>query len=89
MPGLNFAFEGPNAGPARLFFIFYFIMTGLHAIHLTIGIILVAVMAIFAWRGRYGEGRYMPVEITGLYWHFIDVVWVFLYPLIYLVGHRG
>jgi cytochrome c oxidase subunit III len=88
VPGLNFAFEGANAGPVRLFFTLYFIMTGLHAVHLTIGIAIMAVLAVLAWRGRFGDGRYMPVEIAGLYWHFIDVVWVFLYPLIYLVGHR-
>jgi len=85
VPGLNFAYSGPDAGQVELFFILYFIMTGLHAFHLTVGIGLVAVIAFLAWRGRYTPEYYTPVELTGLYWHFVDVVWVFLFPLLYLV----
>ncbi len=70
---------------ARLFFVLYFFMTGLHAIHLIIGIILVGVIAALvgtSWFSGFGETQ---VEVTGLYWHFIDIVWVFLYPLLYLI----
>lgn len=59
---------------------------GLHALHLTLGIILVAVIAVIAWRERFTARYYTPVEVTGLYWHFVDIVWIFLYPLIYLVS---
>ena len=63
-------------------------MTGLHAIHVTVGIGILLVLALLAWRGKFSGGNYSQIEITGLYWHFIDIVWVFLFPLLYLVGHR-
>jgi cytochrome c oxidase subunit III len=85
VPGLNFAFSGPNPGHVEIFFILYFFMTGLHAFHLTVGIGLVAVIAFLAWRGRYTSEYHTPVELTGLYWHFVDVIWVFLFPLLYLI----
>lgn len=77
-----------SARHVKIFWILYFFLTGLHAIHLTIGICVVATVAFLAWRGRFTALHYTPVELTGLYWHFIDIVWVFLYPLIYLIGHR-
>lgn len=89
VPALNFTFAGPNAREVQLFFVFYFIMTGLHALHLTIGIVMMTLLAYFGWHGRFDGERYITIEIAGLYWHFVDVVWVFLYPLIYLVSHRG
>lgn len=85
IPGLNFAFEGTAPQQAQLFFVLYFTMTGLHALHLAIGIGVVGVMAIRAWGRSVSAGHYMPVELTGLYWHFVDVVWVFLFPLLYLI----
>jgi cytochrome c oxidase subunit 3 len=69
----------------ELFFLLYFLMTGLHAIHLTIGIGIVGVIALLAWRRHFTSPGYMPVEVTGLYWHFVDIVWVFLFPLLYLI----
>lgn len=72
---------------AELFFLLYFIMTGIHALHLTIGITIVAVVAFRVWRGHFSAESHNGIENTGLYWHFVDVVWVFLYPLLYLVGH--
>lgn len=63
---------------------FYFMMTGLHAVHMLIGIAVVSVIAILAWRRRLSF--HMPVEVTGLYWHLVDIVWVFLFPLLYLIG---
>lgn len=87
VPGLNF---DPARGPAvELFYFLYFVLTGLHAVHLTVGIVLVLVMARRAWRGAFSPAYYAPVEVTGLYWHFVDFVWIFLYPLIYLNGRSG
>ena len=63
-------------------------MTGLHAIHVTVGIAIMLVLALLAWLGKFAHGNHNAVEIAGLYWHFVDIVWVFLFPLLYLVGHR-
>jgi cytochrome c oxidase subunit 3 len=83
-----FSYEGEQPRQAALFFLLYFSMTGLHAVHLLIGLGLVMVVMIFAWRGRYSGDHYTPVELTGLYWHFVDVIWVFLFPLLYLIGRH-
>jgi cytochrome c oxidase subunit 3 len=72
----------------KLFFVFYFIMTMLHAIHMTAGMLVLATIAWFAHRKKFSAEYYNPVEIAGLYWHFVDIVWVFLFPALYLV-HRG
>jgi cytochrome c oxidase subunit 3 len=95
IPGLNFQVpekdrslveqEGLDPRKMELFFVLYFFMTGLHAIHLIIGIALVGVMARLSWRGWFSGGGATQIEVTGLYWHFIDIVWVFLYPLLYLI----
>jgi cytochrome c oxidase subunit 3 len=72
----------------KLFLAFYYIMTLLHALHLIIGIGIILVLMILAWRGRFTPTYYSPVEVGGLYWHFVDVIWIFLLPLLYLVGAR-
>jgi cytochrome c oxidase subunit III len=86
IPGL--AFHPPDESPqiTALFFGFYFVMTGLHAVHMLIGVALLAFLAFFAWRGRFSSANYLPVEMGGLYWHFVDVVWIFIFPLMYLIG---
>ena len=89
VPGLNFHWTEAEPQHAQLFFLFYFFMTGLHAIHLTIGIGIVGVVALLSWRRGYNAEYHTPVEITGLYWHLVDIVWVFLYPLLYLNGRHG
>jgi len=89
VPGLNFRETGPNAHAAELFYFLYFMLTGVHGLHVTIGIALVAVMAIRAWRGAFSSRYHTPVEVTGLYWHFVDIAWIVLFPLIYLVGRSG
>jgi cytochrome c oxidase subunit 3 len=92
VPGPRFAWPGgpPLARPAELFFTLYFVMTGLHAVHMLVGLGLVSFVSAGVWRGRYTGERFTAVELTGLYWHFVDVVWVFLYPLLYLIGrHAG
>ncbi len=87
-PGPGFAFEGNDPMKAQLFFGLYFTMTGLHALHMIIGIAVLAYFAVGAWRGRYRPETYHPIEMIGLYWHFVDVIWVFLFPLLYLIGRH-
>jgi len=88
VPGPHFQFPGPHARPAQIFYSLYFAMTGLHALHMIIGIPILLVLAWMAHRGRFGPAYHTPVEMTGLYWHFVDIVWIFLFPLLYLVGHH-
>ena len=95
IPGINFqvpehdraevADAGLDPRKMELFFVLYFFMTGLHAIHLIIGIVIVGVMTWLSWRRWFSGGGAVQIEVTGLYWHFIDIVWVFLYPLLYLI----
>jgi cytochrome c oxidase subunit III len=88
VPGRHFEWLGSDPHNAQLFFWIYFAMTGLHAIHVTVGIGIMLVLALLAWLGKFSHGNHNTVEIAGLYWHFVDIVWVFLFPLLYLVGHR-
>jgi cytochrome c oxidase subunit 3 len=76
----------PDVSHVQLFLIFYWVMTGLHALHVTIGILVVLVMMWLAARGAFTPQYYAPVDVTGLYWHFVDTVWIFLLPLLYLLG---
>jgi cytochrome c oxidase subunit III len=85
VPGPSFHFEGPLAPQAQIFYSMYFAMTGLHALHMVVGIPILALMAFWAHRGRFSPEYFTPVEITGLYWHFVDIVWIFLFPLLYLI----
>lgn len=70
----------------QVFFSLYFVMTGLHAIHMICGIGVLAFMLVPAWKGRYNSAYHNPLECMGLYWHFVDIVWIFLFPLLYLLG---
>jgi cytochrome c oxidase subunit 3 len=70
----------------QLFLLFYWIMTGFHGLHVTIGVIVVLVMAGLARGGHFTPAYYSPVDVTGLYWHFVDIVWIFLLPMLYLLG---
>jgi cytochrome c oxidase subunit III len=88
VPGSHFEWPGANRHNAELFFWLYFAMTGLHAIHLTVAILIAFVLALLAWRGKFEGGNYNTIVIAGLYWDFVDMIWVFLFPLLYLVGHR-
>jgi cytochrome c oxidase subunit 3 len=78
--------EGAEAGHAQIYFSLYFGMTGLHALHMVIGIPIILTIAFLAGRGRYSPEYHTPVEIVGLYWHFVDIIWIFLFPLLYLIG---
>jgi cytochrome c oxidase subunit III len=94
-PGPNFHFEtGDPAHPAtdpqhtEIYFSLYWAMTGLHALHMVIGIGLVTWLVIAGMRGAFNPNYYNPVENVGLYWHFVDLVWIYLFPLLYLISHK-
>jgi cytochrome c oxidase subunit III len=70
----------------KLFLFLYWVMTGLHGLHVTIGICVVLVMAVLAHKGHFSADYYAPVDVTALYWHFVDIVWIFLLPTLYLLG---
>jgi cytochrome c oxidase subunit 3 len=89
IPGPSFVFEKEYRQHAQLFFSLYFIMTGLHAVHMIIGLGIMTWMLWWTWRGVITAEYYPPIEISGLYWHFVDIVWIFLYPLLYLLGWHG
>jgi cytochrome c oxidase subunit 3 len=72
-----------------VFFSLYFGMTGMHALHMVIGMVIIVVLAIMAGRGRFTPGYHAPVELFGLYWHFVDIIWIFLFPLLYLVDRHA
>jgi cytochrome c oxidase subunit 3 len=93
IPGSGFDPAGAEMGETRafirhveLYFWLYFTMTGLHALHMIIGIAVLGVLLARSRRGRYTTGYYAPIEMTGLYWHFVDIVWIFLFPLLYLIS---
>lgn len=88
VPGPSFHFEGEHARNVQLFFSFYFAMTGMHALHMVIGIGILFVLVWMAAKGRYTAKYFNPIEMFGLYWHFVDIIWIFLYPLLYLVGRH-
>jgi cytochrome c oxidase subunit III len=99
VPGASFSFEhvpvpnqpGVYANPrhAEIFFALYFIMTGLHALHMIIGLGIFTWLFIMAWKGRFTPQYYTPLEIGGLYWHFVDIVWIYLFPLLYLIDRHA
>jgi cytochrome c oxidase subunit 3 len=94
-PGAHFTWhENPELAPkVELFMVFYWGMTGLHALHMVIGVGLLLWFIWRAWRGDFGPEYYSPVEVMGLYWHFVDIIWIFLFPFLYLIhqvgGHHG
>jgi cytochrome c oxidase subunit 3 len=93
VPGPHFHYDGRFAGlvdgsNVQLFFSTYFLMTGLHALHMVIGAGLLVWLITGAVRGRFSTRYYNPVDMTGLYWHFVDIVWIFLFPLLYLIGRH-
>jgi len=86
VPGPDFQWPGQYPAGAEIFYSLYFSMTGLHALHMIIGLGIMTVITIMAWRRQFDADYYTPVEVSGLYWHFVDIVWIFLFPLLYLVG---
>ena len=90
VPGPGFQFAAPHLAHAQLFFSLYFTMTGIHALHMVIGLGIMSVMLWWTWRGTITKDYSNPIEVSGLYWHFVDIVWIFLFPLLYLIGrHAG
>ena len=86
VPGPNFLFNSESADQVQLFFCIYFAMTGMHALHMIVGAGILLVYIPMAWRGKFTPEYAHPVELFGLYWHFVDIVWIFLFPLLYLLG---
>ena len=89
VPVLDFAWKPGYQAPAEMFWNFYFISTGFHALHLTIGIFLVLILAFRAQRGEFSRTYDAPLEVVGLYWSFVDTVWFFLFACIYPLGRVG
>lgn len=88
VPGPGFAYaEVQYARQAQILFYLYFAMTGMHAMHMIIGAGLIITLIVMAARNRFSAEWYTPVDMIGLYWHFVDIVWIFLFPLLYLIGH--
>lgn len=85
LPGSYYSYEGIAHEKANIFFSIYYMMTGLHGIHVLIGIGLMIWLVVKAKKNVLHSGYYTPVEITGLYWHLVDVIWIFLFPLLYLI----
>jgi cytochrome c oxidase subunit 3 len=96
VPNLDWAPEGPTLARlapggldhAQIYFFFYFAMTGLHALHMIIGMGLLLWLVLRARKDSFTPHYFAPVEVVGLYWHFVDIVWIFLFPLLYLIGGR-
>jgi cytochrome c oxidase subunit 3 len=73
---------------SQIFFSLYFAMTGMHALHMIVGVGLFTWLTYKAWKGAFGPQYYTPVENLGLYWHFVDIVWIYLFPLLYLIDRK-
>jgi cytochrome c oxidase subunit 3 len=85
LAGLTFTWDGPAPEAAQMFFNFYFVMTGTHAVHLSVGLLLVLIQFVYVWRWRGPRRLERRVTVTALYWHFVDLIWVFLFPMLYLM----
>jgi cytochrome c oxidase subunit 3 len=88
VPGPYFTWHGQYPAAAEIFYSLYFCMTGLHALHMIIGLGIMTWLALMARKGTFNSTYYTPVEVSGLYWHFVDIVWIFLFPLLYLIGRH-
>jgi cytochrome c oxidase subunit III len=90
VPGPSFHMEGASLqGESQLFFSLYFSMTGLHALHMVVGAGLLLMLLYQNHRGIYSAKYYTPIDMVGLYWHFVDIIWIFLFPLLYLINRHG
>jgi cytochrome c oxidase subunit III len=89
VPGPGFHFAGiAQQGPAQLFFSLYFAMTGLHALHMVVGVGILTWLIIKTRQGTFTAEYMTPVDVAGLYWHFVDIIWIFLFPLLYLIDRH-
>jgi cytochrome c oxidase subunit 3 len=73
----------------EIFYGLYFMMTATHALHMVIGAVIIVIMMVLAWQDHFSPNYYVPIEMFGLYWHFVDIVWVFLFPLLYLIDRAA
>jgi cytochrome c oxidase subunit 3 len=99
VPGATFSFTDTfddngkkipvNPKEAELFFSLYFAMTGMHALHMIIGCGLFGTLTVLAWKGKYTPSYYTPIENAGLYWHLVDIIWIYLFPLLYLISRHS
>lgn len=89
LPGKGFQIDATEPAHAQMFFYIYWLTTGVHAFHVTIGVVLITFFALRAWFTDAFRNHDIPVDLLGLYWHFVDIVWVFLFPLIYLVDRHS
>jgi cytochrome c oxidase subunit 3 len=89
LPGRAFHIDVADPQHAELFFYIYWLMTGVHALHVTIGVVLITFFAFRAWFRDAFRNHATPIELLGLYWHFVDIVWVFLFPLIYMIDRHS
>ena len=85
LPGRFYAFEGLQLPGANIFYAVYFLATGLHAFHVIVGMAILAWVMVRVMKGKYNAEYNLPVELGGLYWHLVDLVWIFLFPLLYLI----
>ncbi len=88
VPGVWFETNTPDAAGFQMFYVFYFLMTCLHALHMTVGLAILLTLLGMTLLGRFSREYHNPVVLTGLYWHFVDIVWVFLYAIFYLPGRH-
>jgi len=86
LPGKYYTHQGDTVPGQFMFFSFYFMMTGLHGIHVVVGMIAIAWVLVRAIKGHFGPGYYGPVDLVGLYWHLVDMIWIYLFPLMYLLS---
>jgi cytochrome c oxidase subunit 3 len=86
LPGYHFMADVANPDQAHIFFGLYFLMTGLHGIHVVLGGILFTWLLVKTYKGQFHSGWWQPLELAGLYWHVVDLIWIFLFPLFYLAG---
>jgi cytochrome c oxidase subunit 3 len=86
LPGKYYTYTGIEGSNPHIFFSVYFMMTGLHGIHVIGGMGVIAWILMQTRKGRFSSAYYTPIEMTGLYWHLVDLIWIFLFPLLYLIG---
>jgi len=86
LPGKYYSHQGDTVPGEFMFFSFYFMMTGLHGLHILGGMAVISWVLRRAWLGHFSGGYYAPVDLVGLYWHLVDIIWIYLFPLLYLVG---
>jgi cytochrome c oxidase subunit III len=88
VPGFGLPFHAEQSQHEQIFFSLYFMMTGIHALHMIIGLGIMSTMLWWSYRGIITTEYTNPIEVSGLYWHFVDIVWIFLFPLLYLIGRH-